>query len=71
MVSHKESVLKGLQELFAHMLLTKRKYSDPTAVLKSLSSENGKEITIGNQEDPTGTDRRLIRYLVDLFLFRV
>ena len=41
-----------LQELFAYMLMTERKYADPSKVIKSMLANANREI--GAQEDPTG-----------------
>ncbi len=44
-------LVQQLQVLFSQMILTNKKYADPTPVLKSLVDEMGHAIQIGEQRD--------------------
>lgn len=48
------SVVKELQNLFARLALTRRKYVDPSEFLNTLVDKDGKCIHRGAQEDPLG-----------------
>ena len=45
MVASKE-VVQYLRELFAEMLISNRKYADPTRVLEAIVDENAQKLTI-------------------------
>ena len=47
-------VAQELQYLFAKLVLTRRKYIDPTDFLNTLVDKEGNCIHRGAQEDPTG-----------------
>lgn len=43
--------IKALQKLFAQLLLSNQTYIDPSPMIKSLRSDDGRPVTIGGQED--------------------
>jgi len=47
--------LHHLQSLLGFLLSSKRKYFDPSSLLESLRDERGNRVTVGNQEDISGT----------------
>ena len=46
--------MNELQKLFGFMMLTKKRYADPSPLLQSIVDEKGNTISIGNQEDVGG-----------------
>jgi len=49
-ISHTNLVVE-LRRLFSQLLLSKRKYCDPTAVMKALLDAKGQPVEVGNQQD--------------------
>ena len=50
MIASKE-VVQNLRELFAEMLISNRKYADPTRVLEAIVDNNAQKLTIYEQKD--------------------
>jgi ubiquitin carboxyl-terminal hydrolase 25/28 len=44
-------LIQNLKKLFGQMSIGDKKYADPTQVLKSITSESGRPIELGDQQD--------------------
>jgi hypothetical protein len=53
-------VVQELQQCFAFLLLSNRKYLNPTSLLQTLSEQEGNPTHKGAQEDPTGMCNQLV-----------
>ena len=50
----KTKVSHELQKLFAYLILSERKYVDPSTLIRTIGNNDGTQMHVGHQEDPTG-----------------